>query len=210
MRNRILRLSLIIILMNVILLPLLSEASSLKRISDVILKKTDMPAFTLQNQVNLSYHWSVVKSIPDYMKNPENLDISTNPLDPPMVLKKGLDYPIVDITKKDGIRQNWLSGSTPGIQVAVEYGQYDTPLTAQNSLRYLVYNRVSPVISAVGYTASCRRLNYGDLSYFVSAPTGGGLIYFTKGNYIFMVDSVHQSLQDEVVKIILQKFEEKN
>jgi hypothetical protein len=255
--RRILTVSVFIFLVLFIVIQPVSGLTD-RRIRDVLLDKNDMSNFKLAQEVTLAYTWPVVFRLPGYMNSPENPPLTGTPINPVNPDIAVLNPIGMSLTRKDGLRQRWESKDSAGNWVAIDYGYYDTPEIARNSLKYLVYERTVPNFNSyyyptshpmnipmmppgtlpahpstsisIGdttvitsgnpiplpypphynfpgnyYSPSCRRLNYGDLSYFVSVPTGGGVIYFTKGRYIFMVDAPQQSLEDQIVNVILAK-----
>jgi hypothetical protein len=213
-----------------VLLVIITTQSTLglmdKKIKNIMLDKKDMPGFSLVQDITLAQVWPVVKSIPDYMQNPENPTVTGKIMD-----FKNPDKTLVtqEITRKDAARQKWETSDLEYRWVTIDYGYYDSPQVARNSLKYIVYQKLAVIPLATphpnkGYPQvpgilpgqhphdgqfrpTCRKLDYGDLSYFVNNPTGRGSVYVAKGRYIFMVDSNQQSVENNVIKMILAKIE---
>ena len=126
--------------------------------------------------------------LPSWMKNPENKPF------PPNYVNHD-DYLQISADKIDGIRQIWKNKSDPDINTYVDYGVYSSSLEAQKALYYIAYNRSSRRMSGLG-----------DLGYWIAwNNSDGGALYFIKWNYIFMVDSMVQAIEDAVVQNLLNK-----
>jgi hypothetical protein len=184
-------------------------------INNVLLTEKDFPGYKLLQQIKLADTWPIIKDLPDIMRYPENPPSGSggNALD----ILTGAS---LSMNKNDGIRQDW-GGINDRSWVFIEYGYYSYNDQAINSLKYMVYERGIPLYSCYAYPRNpyfpvysnypyaqnipvCRKINIGDLGYFVSSPTGG-CIMFVKGHCIFMVDSCRQDLEDKVAGILVKK-----
>jgi hypothetical protein len=174
----------------------------------VILQDGDLPGLQLQEASTVSDLWPLVKDLPDYMRQPEN--------PPPSIENINVENSFVMVNDyNDGWEQSWGNvGNT--LWAKIEYGYYLNPQHALDALCYIVYNRDLPEFYNYYFwndyyynyhsVPNCRKLNYGDASYFVTPlEGGGGFVFLVKGHFIFMVDGMQQSMEDTIIALLLSR-----
>lgn len=196
----------LILLSSIILLVTVSLCASGNIPADLILKESDLPGLNLTNPLETAISWPVVQELPDYMQNPEN----------PSSTAGYNSYPatgtaVLSSTSVEGIRQQWSDSNNQAL-LTVDYAKYNSPEDAQKGLLYMVYKGTQTggydyYSNYYNYIPTCRKINFGDLSYWVTTPYGGGILYFTKGPYYFMVDSYQQTIEDQAAQKLLEKVE---
>jgi hypothetical protein len=177
-------------------------------INQVVLQEGDLAGLQLQNASTVNALWPLVKNLPDYMRQPEN--------PPPDIENINIDSSFVIVEDySDGLLQNWSSYDNT-IWAKIEYGYYINPQHARDAICYIVYNRNLPEFYNYWFwndyyynyhqVPNCRKLNYGDLSYYVTPlEGGGGFIFMVKSHFIFMIDSLQQSVEDQIIQVLLSK-----
>ena len=154
----------------------------------VILQTGQVPNLSIQSTLTLTQTWPVIDYLPPYYKNPAYVG-------------NGQIYqPELSNTRLDGIEQKLLNPSINEVYT-VDYGLYDSSKAAQDALFFIAYENGV-------------RANYGDLAFWVSYPSSGdwgsvpaGALYFTKGPYIFMVDTVNNRYYTNlIVNALLQNY----
>lgn len=192
------------LLSSLILLVILSACAAGNIPGDLILKASDLPGLNLTNPFETAISWPVVQELPDYMKNPEN------PYSPYSYNSPVAGTVVLSSTSVEGIRQQWSNSNNQAV-LTVDYAKYNSPEDAQNGLLYMVYNGNQTAgynySTYQNYIPTCRKVNFGDLAYWVTTPYGGGILYFTKGSYYFMVDSYQQTIEDQAAQKLLEKVE---
>lgn len=165
-------------------------------ISKVLIKNDEIPYLKLFSSRILNTTWPNISQLPSYMQNPENTPINAKIN---VQLADTIKYQADRLNGYEQIFQYDQFSQNNSIfvsknKITVQYGYFDSFNDARNSLWYIVFNK------------GARRIPVGDLGYLMPFPNNaGGCTYFIDGKYLFMVDADRQSVEDEIINVLLSK-----